>query len=47
MFCEFKRVANGNEGKTIILVWSSFQIPKWKHWYHIQAQPIEMKHVIS
>ena len=27
-FCEFKRVARWNEGKTIILVRSSFHIPK-------------------
>ena len=28
VFCEFIRFANWNVGKTIILVWSSFQIPK-------------------
>jgi len=28
VFCEFNRAANWNEGKTIILVRSSFQIPK-------------------
>jgi len=27
-FCEFKRVASRNKGKPIILVRSSFQIPK-------------------
>jgi len=28
VFCEFNRVASWNEGKTNILVRSSFQIPK-------------------
>ena len=28
VFCEFNRIASWNEGKTIILVRSSFQIPK-------------------
>jgi len=28
MFCEFNRVSSWNEGKTVILVRSSFQIPK-------------------
>jgi len=28
VFCEFNRIASWNEGKTIIFVWSSFQIPQ-------------------
>jgi len=42
VFCEFNRVANWNEGKTMILVQSTFQIPKKKHWFHIQGQPMSM-----
>ena len=40
VFCEFKRVASWNECKTIMLVRSSFQTPKQKHWFHIQGQPM-------
>ena len=43
VFCEFYRVSRWNETKTIILVQSSFQIPKYKHWCHIQGQPLSMK----
>ena len=42
VFCEFHRVASGNEGKTIILVRSSFRIPKNKHWFHIHDQRMSM-----
>jgi tricorn protease-like protein len=42
LFCEFNRVAGWNEDKTIILVRSSIQIPKLKHWFHIQGQRISM-----
>ena len=41
VYCEFNRVVGWNEGKAIILVRSSFQIPK--HWFHIQGQPMSMK----
>ena len=41
-FCEFNRVANWNEGKPIIIFRSSFQIPKKKHWFPIQGQPMSM-----
>jgi len=42
VFCEFNRVASWNVGKSIILVRSSFRIPKYKHWFHIQVQPKSM-----
>jgi hypothetical protein len=35
-FCKSNRVASWNEGKTIILVRSSIQIPKQKYLFHIQ-----------
>jgi len=40
LFCEFNRVTSWNEGKNIILVRSTFQIPKYKYWFHIQGQRI-------
>ena len=42
LFCEFIRVTSWNDVKTIILVRSSFQIPKYKYWFHIQGQPMSM-----
>ena len=41
-FCEFNRVTSRNEGKNIILVRSSFQIPKKKYWFHIECQRMSM-----
>ena len=38
---EFNRVATWIEDKTLILV-RTFQIPKRKHWIHIQGQPMSM-----
>ena len=42
LFCGFIRVTSWNDGKTIILVRSSFQIPKEKYWFQIQGQPMSM-----
>jgi len=42
LFCEFIRVTTWNGGKTIILVRLSFQIPKYKYWFHIEGQPMSM-----
>ena len=41
-FCELNRVARWNEGKFIILVRSSFQIPKEKHIFQIKGQPMSI-----
>ena len=45
LFCEFIRVTSWNDGKTIIFVRSSSQIPKEKYWFHIQGKPMQCKHV--
>jgi hypothetical protein len=47
VFCEFYRVARWNEGKTIILVRSTFQIPKQKYWFPIQINVCQCKHGFS
>ena len=41
-FCELNRVARWNKGKIIMLLRSSFQIPKYKHWFHIKGQTMSM-----
>ena len=43
LFCEFNRVTSWNEGKNIILVRSSFQMPKEKYWFHFQGQRMSMQ----
>jgi len=42
LFCEFNHITSCNEGKNIILVRSSFQIPKEKYWIHFQGQRMSM-----
>jgi len=43
LLCEFNRVTSSSEGKNIILVRSSFQIPKQKYWFHFQVKRISMQ----
>jgi len=42
VFCEFNRLASLNEGKTIILFRSSFQIPQKGTMVSYSSQPMSM-----
>jgi hypothetical protein len=47
VFCDFNGVASWNEGKTIVLVRSSFQIPKYKHCFIFKFNQCQCKHAFS